>query len=446
MAAPSYDPYLNFNPTFKYGGRSWGVNDMDAFKKLLKKRGVNYDKWARNHATAARAFDPVEQEMYGTYKPQFDAINVERKRAEDAARRRMNDLAGFTQAIMGMLGEISPHIRNAYGEGAETMRSGGTGFGDVLNKNNAASAEQGNSILDAIGAPEGQKLQGGDAGGVLAGLAGWLPADMMSAQGNAYGDMFAQLPKEASFQSQLQMKKEMEQAREQDEDFSNEILGIINGMPAARADLVERRTAMKMAKQKARLDQLNEDREFALKQAAYYKAVGDSKRSDQYLKLAQQKEKRYAMEAQGRDPNGDLMPGYAETPDGTVYNMKDFHVDKHGNLVKNKSGSSGGLTPTQRASQIEAIDGKEDDIKAMIAKAVQNKEWFIGVGPPVPGSRARLAKKILARYAHLATTPTAKKRLRALVAQLLNEAAKAGSASKGGVPGGSSTIVIPDAP
>lgn len=428
MAAPSYDPYLKFNPTFRYGGRTWGANDMDAFKKVLKRRGVNYDKWARNHGVAARVFDPVEQQMYGTFKPQLDAINYERSKAEAAARRRMGDLAGFTQAIMGMLGEISPAVRGAYGEGSETMSAGGTGYGDVLNKTNAANAAEGNSLLEVLGS--GQRIEGGDAGSVLAGVAGWLPAEMMKTQGQAYGDMYAQMPKEASFQAQLQMKKELADAAQTDDDFSQEILGIINGMPNARAEIKANRDAINLEKQKMRLASIKEEHDYYLGQQALFLSQKKYKLAEQAGKRAERAQRRYEYESQGRDYEGNLQPGYAETPDGTVYKMKDFHVDKNGNLVKNKTGSSGGLTPTQRAQQIENIQGKEDDIKEMIATAIQNGEWFVGVGPPKPGDRAKLAKKILAKYGHLATTPTAKKALRKLVADLLNQAAKAGG--KGG--------------
>lgn len=321
MAAPTYDPYLQFNPTFRYGGRSWGANDMDAFKKTLRRRGVSYDKWARNHGNAAKVFDPIEQQMYGTFKPQLDAINYERQKAEAASRRRMGDLAGFTQAIMGMLGEISPAIRGAYGEGAETMSAGGTGFGALQDSNMAANAAKGNSLLEVLGS--GQRVEGGASGDVLAGMAGWLPSEMLKSQGAAYGDMFAQMPKEASFQAQLQMKKELADAAQTDDDFSQEILGIINGMPNVRAQIQAQRQDMNLAKQKLKLDQLEEEHDYYMKQQALYLSQGRHKLAKEAGARAERAQRRYEYESQGRDYEGDLQPGYAEAPNGTVYPMKD---------------------------------------------------------------------------------------------------------------------------
>jgi len=435
MAAPTYDPYLQFNPTFRYGGRSWGANDMDAFKKVLRRRGVNYNQWARNHANAAKVFDPVEQQVYGTVKPQLDAINYERQKAEAAARRRMGDLAGFTQAIMGMLGEISPAVRGAYGEGSETMRAGGTGFGDVLNTNMAANAAQGNTLLDVLGAPEGQKLQGGDAGSVLAGVAGWLPADMMAKQGEAYGKMFAEMPKEASFQAQLEMKKLLADAAQTDDDFSQEIMGVLGGLPNIREELKQQRIAQNLDKQKMRLAQLEEEHDYYMKQQALLLSQGRYKLAKEAGARAERAQRRYEYESQGRDYEGNLKPGYAEAPNGTVYNMKDFHVDKKGNLVKNKSGSSGGLTPTQKAAQIEAIQGKEEDIKDMVLKGIQSGVWMPSSGRPQ--DRAKLGRQIFEHYKHLASTPAAKKALRALIAKVLNDAGRIGPPAPGQTGSGS---------
>lgn len=429
MAAPSYDPYLQFNPTFRYGGRSWGANDMDAFKKLLRRRGVNYDRWARNHATAAKVFDPVEQQMYGMYKPQLDAINYERQKAEAAGRRRMGDLAGFTQAIMGMLGEISPAVRGAYGEGAETMRAGGSGYGDLLNVDMGRTAAAGNTLLDVLGS--GQRVEGGDAGSVLAGMAGWLPAEMLQKQGAAYGDMFAQLPKEASFQAQLEMKNLLADAAQTDDDFSNEILGILNGMPSTRVDLQNQRREQKLAQQEYKLKQLSEERDFWLKRQALLLSQGKLKLAQQAERRAQQAQQRYNYESQGRDSNGDPMPGYTVNPKTGLLIPPDYHIDKNGNVVKDSSSSSRRkFTPSQAASMIETIEGKREDIHADIVAAVQAGQWT-----PTSGDlkgRRKLGQQIFEKYKHLAGTPTAKKRLRKLIAEVLAKATKMGPPAPGG--------------
>ena len=431
MAAPTYDPYLQFNPTFKYGGRSWGVNDMDAFKKLLRKRGVNYNQWARNHANASRVFDPVEQQMYGTYKPQLDAINYERQKAEAAQRRRMGDLAGFTQAIMGMLGEISPAVRGAYGEGAETMSAGGEGYGGVLNQNMRDNAAQGNSLLEVLGS--GQRLEGGDAGSVLAGVAGWLPAEMMKTQGQAYGDMFAQMPKEASFQAQLQMKQLLAEAAETDEDFSAQIKDVLSGMGATREDFLAQRREMNLAQQEYKLKQIESDRDFWLQQQALYLQQGKMKLAQQAEKRAQQAQQRYNYESQGRDSNGDPMPGYTVNPKTGTLIPPGYKVDKNGNVVKTSTASSGGkggqYTPGQRQDQLKALDAKSEDIAKDAAERIANRLPGMGPHRNEKAIKAQIAKNLFKEYLWMAPTPQAKKLLRKIIAKAMRGGGSSSSSS-----------------
>lgn len=421
MAAPTYDPYLQFNPTFKYGRRSWGANDMDAFKQLLRKRGRSYDRWARNHANAAKVFDPVEQQMYGAYKPQLDALNYERQKAEAAGRRRMGDLAGFTQAIMGMLGEISPAVRGAYGEGAETMQAGGTGFGDVLNRDTARTAAAGNSLLDVLGS--GQRIEGGDAGGVLAGLAGWLPADMMEKQGGAYGDMYAQLPKEASFQAQIEMKHLLADAAETDDDFSSEIKNILSGMGATREEFRSARTEAQLAQQEFKLKQIEADRDFWLQQQALYLQQGKMKLAAQAEKRAQQAQQRYNYESQGRDSNGDPMPGYTVNPKTGTLIPPGYRVDKQGNVVKQSSASGSGkggqYTPGQKQDMMKALDAKSEDIAKDAANRIKTRLPGMGPFPNEKKVKAEIARNLFKEYAWMAPTPQAKKLLRRIIAKAM---------------------------
>jgi hypothetical protein len=434
MAAPSYSPYLQFNPTFRYGGREFGAGDEDIFRQLLRKRGRNYNTWARRHANAAKVFDPAEQQLYGMLQPEIDAINYERQKTASGYQRRAHDLAGFTQAIMGMLGEISPAIRGAYGEGAETMSAGGTGFGDVLNQNMAANAAKGNSLLDVLGSE--QHIEGGDAGSVLAGLAGWLPSEMLNKQGAAYADAAAQLPKEASFQAQIEMKHQLAEAAEADEGFSQEIMGILKGIPSTRAELGAQQAEMRLAQQEFRLKQISEDRDFWLQQQALLLSQGKLKLAKQAERRAQQAQQRYNYESAGRDYEGNPMPGYTVNPKTGTLVPPGYRVDKNGNVVKQYAADgkkSGGYTATQKQAMLETIDGKAEEIKDMVLAGVQSGVWTPTSGRPQ--DRAKLGRQIFEHFKHLAGTPAAKKRLRQLIAKTLQTATRIGPP----VPGGTSS-------
>lgn len=428
MAAPTYDPYLQFNPTFKWGGRSWGASDQEAFMKALGPK--KYAAWLRKHPTAGKVFDPVEQQTYGILKPQLDAINYERQKAQLAATHRLHDLAGFTQAIMGMLGEISPALRGTYTAGANTMSAGGTGYGDVLNQNMAANAAKDNSLLEVLGSPA--RVEGGDAGSVLAGLAGWLPSEMLGKQGAAYADAAAQLPKEASFQSQIEAKNILDQAQQTDQDFSQQVMDVLNGLPNVRAQIQDQIQQRNLATQKFKLDQLKEQHDYYMQQQALLLSQNKYKLAAEAGRRADAAEKRYEYESQGRDYMGNPKPGYTEDPKTGLLIPPGYKVDAHGNVVKTYKGSSGskGLTPNERQALIEKIAGKEDEIKTDVTTAISNGEWFVGVGPSRPGDRERLGRKLFEKYRYLAATPTAKKALRKLINRVLNEAAKAAARGK----------------
>jgi len=439
---PTYSPYLKFNPTFKWGGRSWGANDLDAFRQALARRGKSYDRWARNHRTAAKVFDPAEQQIYGLVQPQLDAINYERQKAEAFNQRRMHDLAGFTQAIMGMLGQIGPAAQGAYNQGANTMQSLGTGYGAVLNDAVASANAGGNSLLSVLGAPEGQQVATGDAGGVLAGIAGWLPAEMMRAQGKGVAQEFSGLPKEASVQAQLEMRQLMAETKEREADFANEISNVLKGIPSIRQEIAQARTAQRLDEQKLRLQRLEADRDYWLSQQALLLQQKKYKLAAKAEARAAATQDRINYETQGRDYEGNPRPGYTVNPNDPNGPLipPDHHVDKNGQVVKNKSGSKKGSkwTPSQRAQMLENIDGKEEEIQDAVIDAIKKGEWTPGVKPVGPGGgrdsgkkpaeRAKLARKLFAKYQHLAGTPTAKKRLRTLIGRILAEAEKSGGA------------------
>jgi hypothetical protein len=264
-----------------------------------------YKSWARGHRNAAKVFDPVEQQMYGAYQPQLGAIDREREVRRAYYDRLMKNLGGFAGALAPLLGGGQGAMNSLYGQGANTMSGGGTGFGALLDADQAANAAAGNMTLDAIDSPA--ELQGGEAGDVLAGVAGWIPSTMMKETGSAWGDRMANFPKEAGLQANLMMKDLLKQAQEEDTQFSGRIQDVIAGMAGDRVKLRQGAAADKAAAADAR-------RQWYLKLAALELSRGNAKRADEYLRLANQREGRYAAKDKGLDPNGNLLPGFRRNP------------------------------------------------------------------------------------------------------------------------------------
>lgn len=365
---PMYSPHLNFAPTFKYFGREWGVNDYDEFLKALKRRGMSYQKWARNHGAAARVFNPVEQQVYSMFQPQLTAIDTERKNRQDYYKRLMGDLTGFTTALMGMLGGIGPAIGGAYSQGADTVRASGEGYGSVQDATMAANAAQGNEVLANIDAPEGQMLSGGESGDVLAGLGGWIPETLLRQQGGAYAEAAGQLPKTASIEAQLTMKDLLQQAQDEEDEFSSQVLSVLQGLPGARQELRDAQMDRVADQQDFALDQLKAERDWYMKQAYLALAQGDRERANQYLELANQRETRIQNEQAGLSPTGEVLPDYYRDAQGRIV-PKGYKYNNKGILVRTKTPGSGGGkdTPADLAGADQKVVSQyQDDIDRYI--------------------------------------------------------------------------------
>src|SRR3990167_5683164 len=102
-------------------------------------------------------------------------IEDQQKRAEEQARRRNQDVQGFSQAAAEMLKGVAPAIQQTYGQEANRQASFAQGYSDAFKALQNDSAGELNKILETAGT--GQTVSG-DKGGadVLYGLGGLLPA------------------------------------------------------------------------------------------------------------------------------------------------------------------------------------------------------------------------------------------------------------------------------
>ena len=427
---PGYSPYLEYSPTFKWGGRTWKASDRAKFEKFLRAHKVKPQQFYARHPTASKTFDPVEGQIYGLIQPQLTGIEHERKVTADLWNRRMQNLTGFSAALMPYLQQVPGNINAPFIGGAGAVESAGSGYGGRLNVDQAGQAGKANEVLGSIGAPSGQMESGGDPGGVLAGLGG-MEGALMRASGAGFANAAAQLPMTASLE-QLQMMKDLQhQASEADAGYSSDILQVLQGLPAARMGIAKQATADRLDQQKANLAQIKFDADQHYKNAMLALYQGDRKRYAAELKLAQQKETRYAQASAGLMPDGTPRPGYHLDPSGTV--AKDgWHINpKTGIPVKDKSpgtkGSAAGTTPPG-AKDVKTVAQYQDDIDRYITKLGHEADPAEAAKLGVPAfstvypNYQDAYNKLWARFKNTVSTPKGRTALKAAINAALSAA------------------------
>ena len=423
---PMYSPDLQYAPTFRWGGREWGANDLSAF---IKKIGgpKKYDKWSRQHRIAAKSFDPTEGQIYSQVQPVITAYDAERKKRGEYYTRLMQNLAGFTTAVEGQLQGIAPAIGGAYRDAANTMGAVGTGYGRVLNNQSAEAAAAANQVLGTINAPEGQQVQGGDAGGVLAGLAGWVPQTLLNTQGGAFAAAASQLPKSAGLEAQLQMKGIIDKALADETASGDKVTELLQTIPGLREKIKAQQAATNFANQKFSLQKLESERNWYMDQAKLAFLAGDKVARNKYIALAQARETRQVWAQQGYAPDGKTpLPGYHVDPTGSL--VKDgWKIGVNGVPVQTKKPGGGSTsstvpgTPAYNAGALKAVGAKRKDVDRMIKGLIKPGTLETDMEPTLP-KWTDAYSALYDAYKYLVVNPQTKKALDTMIRAALKAA------------------------
>ena len=283
-------------------------------------------------------------------------------------------------------------------------------------------------------------IQGGDAGGVLAGLAGWIPETLLNTQGGAFADAAAQLPKSASIESQLMMKGIIDKAMEEEGDFDTRILEILQELPGARSKIRSDASTLRLKQQEFKLKQLDAERDWYMKQAYLASAQGDDARANEYLKLAQQRQQQSAWESQGLDANGNVAPGFHRDPKTGAIMEDGWKIGKNGVPVQTGKGGKGGSTsstvpgtPAYNDKALKAVGAARSKVDASIAAMVTEnpKPPFNKIKP----TYEEAYKQLWQAYKYLAVNPATTKRLKEVIKNALDAAKIYKHGSQGPVPG-----------
>lgn len=169
------------------------------------------------------------------------------------------------------------------------------------------------------------------------------------------------------------MKDLLSGAAEADKSFSDQVLGVLQGLPGFRTQLAERRADQNLDQQKFRLAQLKEEHDWLKDQAALALAAGDNALAAKYFKLAQDRERRYRAEAEGRTPSGNPAPGYYEDAQGRIV-PKGYRYNKKGELISISGGSSGGKGTNWYAEGIKNLGAAQDNMDDFVQDVLRKEK------------------------------------------------------------------------
>jgi hypothetical protein len=324
---------------------------------------------------------------------------------DDAFRQRQQYSAMASQlAGLGVPGVL----RGIYGGAAHDIAGLAGGMAGQMGAAINESARLNQNMVSGTGQEASLAGQGGILGEVVGYTEGTIPANTYGAHGEA-------LAEEAALQPGFGLQighGDVEQTRREAlkglKDFMLQIAETKAGQPELFLELRGARQEELAAQKKARLDEY-------LRKAALAEAMGDKRQSEYWKRKAYElelrKQNRYEMKDKGLTPDGKLLPGFV---------WRDPNDHSKG-TTKPKTpkgeGAGGKYTPGQQQEFIENV--RSDDTAEKINDEIQ-RQIKRGVWTPSAG-RNRIAGHLLKLFGYMAPTAAAKRELRKVIAQILDD-------------------------
>lgn len=267
--------------------------------------------------------DWVKEQVEEMIQAQKQALLEQQRIYESETARLAEEELGrgrsLAAAIQGM--NLPGTIQNVYGNAAQGIGGLAQGFsGETRSLANNQAAEAMN-MLSGTGQEGAVRNQGENMGNVLYGVGGFIPGKELGETGAAFAADAARQPGFALADAGRAAQDIRSQRMAGLADFAAQMAEIESQRPMLARELEgERRSMLEEERQRQfaledrRMEMQDRDREWFLKMAAYYNAIGDDKRAEQYLRLAQQREQRQVRSSQGLDATGRPKPGYRVNP------------------------------------------------------------------------------------------------------------------------------------
>jgi len=371
--------------------------------------GMNIGAWAQAQADKYIAAQIAAiQESQRLYTDELNKAAQERVKQGQALASWMQGM-NFPGRVQGIYQTAGNDI---------TGYAGGFG-GEMRNIANADAADMTN-MVSGTGQEGAVRNEGQGMSDVLYGAYGWSPAKKFAETGAAYGADAALQPSFAAQFAQAEAIKMQQEGMGALKDFALKMAEA----RAGKMDMVEKFKGLRSAEEDKAFDRRMQMLKFQSDQ--HYKRYlilreeGKMDLANREFRLAQQKADQAA-----REQN------------------RQYQLDVRREDRLSKPGAAGPrLSPEQKKNAMAGVqalvDPEENVLNRDIQTAIKNGEWFVGVGPPVPGARKRLAEKLYQQYKYLTMgSGPAQARLRKLIQQALDAALRAGQSGQAAPAGGS---------
>lgn len=171
------------------------------------------------------------------------AIERAQRDAQARALAQAAQIRGFSEALANLLKGYAPQVQGLYQQAAGTQGQLAQGFSGGLRDTAASSAAQANATIAAAGGTPGQQITptaADQAANVLYGLGGYLPGNMLGAQGAAFASAAALMPATAMGRGQQLLQQALAQAAEEQQGLSEKLLDLSSREEDLYLDQLER--------------------------------------------------------------------------------------------------------------------------------------------------------------------------------------------------------------
>lgn len=267
------------------------------------------EQWARQQAQKF-----IDAQVAGINSQRQTYLDEVKAQSELEAQRGL----ALAQALQGM--DFGGKIQQIYGQGAADVAGLAGGFSEAMRGTADAQAAEMVNMLGGAGQEGAVRNEGVGMGDVVYGTQGFIPGRSMSESGAAFGAQAALEPSFAARIGQLEAGRVHSEGMKGLDQFTQALIEAKSGKPGLVQEMLDRRKGDLQDQREWSMKVMEQERDWYLQQAALADRLGDSKRANYYLKLAQQREQRMIMQSKGYAPDGTLLPG--------------FKLDKQGNVVK----------------------------------------------------------------------------------------------------------------